>query len=123
MMFLGLKWYPPSFHVDDSSIKPLTVPDKIISLVKSSIQDSQPYLNSKDEISSECSSHCIVKFYTNTGPLALHEVSLNLHKHMTYIHIENMNKTSGTLWLQMIPLEVPYASSSLAYMTCTFCSI
>ncbi|PWA92454.1 alkylated DNA repair protein AlkB [Artemisia annua] len=71
MMMLGSTWYPPSCYPD--SIKPLTVPRKIISLVSSSIQDSQRHLNLKDKISSKCSNHCVVKFYTNTDGLALHE--------------------------------------------------
>ncbi|PWA69877.1 alkylated DNA repair protein AlkB [Artemisia annua] len=65
-MLLGPKWYSFGYPLN-------MVPDKILSLAKSSIQDSQPHLNLKDEISSMCPDHCIVKFYTNTAPLALHE--------------------------------------------------
>ncbi|GJU70636.1 oxoglutarate/iron-dependent dioxygenase [Tanacetum coccineum] len=65
-MLLGPKWYSFGYPLN-------MVPDKILTLVESSIQDSQPHLNLKDETSLMSPNKCIVKFYTNTAPLALHE--------------------------------------------------
>ncbi|PWA69417.1 alpha-ketoglutarate-dependent dioxygenase abh1 [Artemisia annua] len=67
-MLLGRRW-----HYEKHSFT-ITVPDKFISLVKSSIQDCQSHLNTKDEKISVCSNNCVVKFYTNTGHLTQHEV-------------------------------------------------
>lgn len=74
MMLLGLKWKVPTAY-DESELKRLMVPYKFISLVNSSIHDSQSYLNSEHEISSVCSNNCAVKFYTDNGEFTLHEDS------------------------------------------------
>ncbi|PWA54101.1 hypothetical protein CTI12_AA438750 [Artemisia annua] len=73
MMLLGRKWFTSEYDTYKWSLQPLLVPDKIISLVNSSIQDSQLHLNLKHGYSSVCSKHSIVRFYENTGQIALHE--------------------------------------------------
>ncbi|GJT79251.1 oxoglutarate/iron-dependent dioxygenase, partial [Tanacetum coccineum] len=73
MMCFGRNWdpqtkYDPYYRTDGFQAPP--VPDQLISLVESSIQDSQAH---DDEIPSMYPDICIVNFYTTTGRLGLHQ--------------------------------------------------
>lgn len=73
MMCFGRNWdpqtkYDPYYRSDGSQAPP--VPDQLISLVESSIQDSQAH---DDKIPSMYPEICIVNFYTTTGRLGLHQ--------------------------------------------------
>ncbi|GJR01322.1 oxoglutarate/iron-dependent dioxygenase [Tanacetum coccineum] len=73
MMCFGRNWdpqtkYDPYYRSDGSQAPP--VPDQLISLVESSIQDSQAH---DDKIPSMYPDICIINFYTTTGRLGLHQ--------------------------------------------------
>nr|GEU32068.1 oxoglutarate/iron-dependent dioxygenase [Tanacetum cinerariifolium] len=73
MMCFGRNWDPQtkydSYYRSDGSQAP-PVPDQLISLVESSIQDSQAH---DDKIPSMYPDICIINFYTTTGRLGLHQ--------------------------------------------------
>lgn len=78
MMCLGRNWDPETrydlpYRSDSSEPPPL--PDKLISLVEISVQDSQAYLNSGVGIPSMYLDICLVNFYETSGRLGIHQVS------------------------------------------------
>ncbi|GJZ72733.1 oxoglutarate/iron-dependent dioxygenase [Tanacetum coccineum] len=73
MMCFGRNWDPQTkyaarYRCDGSQTPP--VPDKLVSLVKTSIKDSQAH---DDKIPSMHPHICIVNFYTTTGRLGMHQ--------------------------------------------------
>ena len=75
MMCFGRNWDPQTkyaarYRADGSEAPP--IPDKLVSLVKTSIKDSRAH---DDKIPSMHPDICIVNFYTTTGRLGMHQVS------------------------------------------------
>ncbi|XP_071729868.1 DNA N(6)-methyladenine demethylase ALKBH1D-like [Rutidosis leptorrhynchoides] len=73
MMCFGRNWDPitkyDSYYRSDGSHAP-PLPDQLISLAISSVQDSQTY---DDSLPSMCPDICLVNFYTLTSHLGLHQ--------------------------------------------------
>lgn len=84
-MCFGRNWDPQTkynarYRADGSEAPP--IPDKLVSLVKTSIKDSQAYDSSIPSMNPDI---CIVNFYATSGRLGLHKVSLFLLT-LTYKH-------------------------------------
>ncbi|KAK9061970.1 hypothetical protein SSX86_019154 [Deinandra increscens subsp. villosa] len=75
-MCFGRNWDPVTKYSEryrsDGSLPP-PVPDELISLVQTSIQDAQAHLNSANEIPLMCPNICLVNFYTTLDRLGLHQ--------------------------------------------------
>ncbi|VFQ78944.1 unnamed protein product [Cuscuta campestris] len=74
MMCLGRAWDPQTGYnkIDGSRALP-AIPDKLTSLVKRALQDSQAILELEDKLPSMSPDICIVNFYSTAGGLGLHQ--------------------------------------------------
>ncbi|PWA52483.1 Oxoglutarate/iron-dependent dioxygenase [Artemisia annua] len=75
MMCFGRSWDPKTkygkqYRSDGSEAPP--IPEKLVSLVEFSLQNSQAYVDPGDEIGSMHPDICIANFCTTTGPLGIY---------------------------------------------------
>lgn len=78
MMCLGQNWSPETkydvpYRRDGS--EPPPIPDKLISMVDTSIQAANSHLNPEDEFLSMYPDTCLANFYEFEGGLDLHQVT------------------------------------------------
>ncbi|PWA57370.1 alkylated DNA repair protein AlkB [Artemisia annua] len=112
LMCFGREWDPVREYCQYGHTTTPLIPDYFCSLVKTSIQDSQVYLNSKHEIPMISPDVCIVKFYTKTGQRAFHQdrgegnrsrgwpvvsISIGDSAQFIYGHTKNVHKADKVL--------------------------
>nr|XP_043622747.1 alpha-ketoglutarate-dependent dioxygenase AlkB-like [Erigeron canadensis] len=76
MMCLGRNWDPQTSSYTryrSDGVQAPSLPDTLVSLVETSLQESCALTKSKDEIPLMSPDVCIVNFYTTTGRLGLHQ--------------------------------------------------
>lgn len=87
MMCLGKNWDPETCLYDEirpiDQAKPPPIPNEFQHFVKGAIQKCHTYMesdskqrNAKNSLPSMTPNICIVNFYTQTGKLGLHQVSI-----------------------------------------------